>query len=101
MKPRTWMIPTLPIAAIACGWVIVIGGAKLMKNWSEFFPNESRQTGKALDAIFDKVVSEHDWVAAGLLPSESTFVRQSFPEDARHFSSERTLGRQGAIRASL
>jgi hypothetical protein len=101
MKPRTWMIPTLPIAAIACGWIIVIGGARLMKNWSEFFPNESRQTGKALDSIFDKVLSEQDWLAAGLPAGESSFVRWSFREDARHFTSERSLGRQGSIRASL
>jgi hypothetical protein len=73
MKPGAWRIPVLPIAANAFAWTIVIGVIWMLNHWNDISDPAPRNTQKAIDAIFDQIISQDDWLAAGMPSSESSF----------------------------
>ena len=94
MIPRGWMIPTLPIAAIASAWLIVFGIGWWMEHGSDLRDPVPRETTKAIDAIFDKVISREDWLAAGMPSGESSF-REGRTRSFSDYYSFRRLGKSG------
>jgi hypothetical protein len=101
MNFRTWMVPALPIAAIVCAGAIVTGALWLRNNWYEWFPPPGRQQAIKLDETLEAVLSEKDWIAAGLPAGRNEFIRTSFSDDADRFESQRGLGDQGTLSASV
>jgi hypothetical protein len=98
MTTRAWMIPVLPIAAIAMAWGIVIGIALLNREDDDA---RGRRTAHALDAAFDRILSEKDWVAAGFPSERSEFGNFNWTENPDWFESERSLGKKRGLRGSL
>jgi hypothetical protein len=89
------MVPTLPIAAIAVAWLIVIAVGWLMNNWRDLKNPTPRNTAEAFDAAFDRVVTAGDWLAAGMPSNESSFSGGRIWENSDTFFSHRRLGKKG------
>lgn len=66
MNSRTWMIPTLPIAAIVCAAATVYGAVVGFTWLNGRADREGSRICEALNVASDKVISYDHWAAAGL-----------------------------------
>jgi hypothetical protein len=108
MKSRSWMIPTLPIAAIVAGLGIVWGalaGWRFASRELWRFKHREEIKGVAdIHDIFEKVLPLNEWIAAELPvgPPDQVFSLRNtiLPKDADSFTAMRAFGTSQGVYGS-